>query len=162
MVIMNIRKLLFLLSGTATLLAQQQDPASMQTQMNAADQLQSSALTTSYKTPFKTYQLYYTAYTTNKTKELLACYTPALKAKTLDGAPATDEYFSQVDAKMASFGSPTFRLLAFLYAGNAQRATINFTVSYTLQQDTRKEQITLVMVDTNDGWKIDDIASTEK
>ena len=141
---------------------QQQDPVSMRAQMNAADQQQSAADTTLYKTPLKTYQQYYSAFTGNNSKSLVASCTDSLKQKRTDGANPSDQDYINIDAQLAQAGFSNFQLLSFTFTVDPKRPKITFHYSCSKGQGTVKEQVTLTMVDTSSGWKIDAIDSIEK
>ena len=81
-------------------LAQQQDPTEMQNQMNAADQPQSAVNAPLFKTPLKTYQQYYTAFTNANFKVMASCYTDTFKSNEFDGHNPTDQDYINMANKL--------------------------------------------------------------
>lgn len=142
--------------------AQQQNPDDMQNQMNSADQPQSAGTTTLYKTPLKTYQIYYAAFTGGHSKNSADCYTSAFRQKEFDGATPADQDYLNIDSKIAQLGNSNFQLLSFVFTPDSKKPKITFLYSSSRGQVTMKEQMVLTMVDTAFGWKIDAIENVEK
>ena len=141
----------------------QQTAQQIQDQMNAADAPQSAANTVTYKTPLKTYQAYYSKWTTGSAKALFDCYTSALQQNELDGNPyPTDDQFNQIGNQILQDGYSNFQVTYFIFASDPQRPTVTVTITSTdSQHQLRKEQLVMTMLDTAAGWKIDVLTATE-
>jgi hypothetical protein len=134
----------------------QQTTAQIQAQEAAANAPQSAATTSTNETPWQTFQQYYAAWTSGGAKALFQCYTPTFQATELDGQPMpTDAQFTAIGNQMLQRGYSNFQIIGFVFTANAQKPAITVTISENdPQNNLRKEQLSIVMVDTPSGWLI--------
>lgn len=146
--------------GWADVLAQQQLPAEMQQQMQAADQRPSGGNDVAFATPLKAFQQFFQALQSNNPSALFATLSANGK-KTIFGLSAepTQEQFATFASLLQADGESNFVLLSFRYTDSADRPKIVVTYSSQITIDggiaTPKTQAELNLVDTATGWKID-------
>lgn len=138
----------------STVLAQQ-STQEMQRQMALADALQSTADTNLYKTPLKTFQKYFDNSKSPNLKELYKCMTDRLRLETLEGQTPTDEELAMrsLQAQQSQFSNIT--LDSFFYSPDPKHPQITIVTSGVENRTKVIEQVTLVLSDTQTGWKID-------
>jgi hypothetical protein len=143
------------LAAYVSAIAEQQDPAEMQAQMHAADQQLSHADAIDYKTPLKTFNKYFASLQSFDFKAHLDCFTDNGKSAQLDGESPTDAVLNQRAALAAQENYSDTRLDSFLFHTDSIRPQITVIISALKNQTRSSEKVTLTLIDTSKGWKID-------
>lgn len=128
----------------------------MQNQMNLADLPVSATNTNLYKTPLKTFQKYFDNLKTPDFKEYLNCLTEEARKEELEGETPTDAELSSRSAQAGQDGFSQVTLESFIFTANVYKPKIKVLISSLKNQVKKTEEITLTMIDTADGWKIDE------
>lgn len=148
--------------NVSRLRAQQQEPSTMQQQMAAADVPQSAANTVDYETPFKTFQKYFGGLSTPDLRVMGECMTDRAKQTKFGGKVFTVQEAAAVAAQAQQAGYSARRLDSFIFSSDPQKPRITVLVSSVKGQLRITEEIVLVLLDTTNGWKIDESTTTDK
>jgi len=137
-----------------------QSPASIQQQEALADSQKSASINPTYATPFQVFQAFYASVQANSSKATFACLTPNCISNMFGAsAPSSDADYANLDTKMNQ-QERNYTLISFIFTANnkSPEIAVGYKCTRTIngQDSLSVEHVTLTLIDTNTGWKIDD------